>query len=534
MKRVREWMAARLDAASIVFVVAIVAGTILRVVGLTWGLPQKLHPDEWVIVNAAVDMAKRHSFEPMDFHRPDHIEIKLSYLAYVAYAKLFAHQSVGAVFESDSGAFYAISRAITAVFGVVMIVLAYVIGKRFARPVGAIAAVIFAIYPSFVAHSHYATPDIPLTVAVMVVILACMHYLSRPGYPSLLVASVGVSFAIAIKYPGVIAASMIAVVVIVGAIREPRPARILTHGAIAILSVVGFLFVISPVLFTNVRAVLAAIVREQTANHPSASGLGFFGNALFYVNSFTTTAGIIVSVCVILGIVAAIRLRLVQAIPLALGAILWLGLSALEFHWQRWGVPMFAAALLVASIGAYYSWVFATRYRARVPWLRWVLVAAAALSVINLLAGSIATVARLLAPDTRGSSLPVLAAEGVTVDNTIYEGYSSFRPSYSQRIFDEFTLVDGRYEPVDPTREFVLLSSCTNYTFRTNPAYVTEQALYDQIESESELVASFTFYRGEYPTPIEPVSIVRSITEIVNFAGGAQTGCDILVYRLPR
>jgi len=42
-----------------------------------------------VIVEGAIDMVKRHSFEPSFYYRPDHVEIQLSYLAYMAYAHLF-------------------------------------------------------------------------------------------------------------------------------------------------------------------------------------------------------------------------------------------------------------------------------------------------------------------------------------------------------------------------------------------------------------------------------------------------------------
>ena len=42
-----------------------------------------------MIVEGAIDMVKRHSFEPSFYYRPDHVEIQLSYLAYMAYAQSF-------------------------------------------------------------------------------------------------------------------------------------------------------------------------------------------------------------------------------------------------------------------------------------------------------------------------------------------------------------------------------------------------------------------------------------------------------------
>ena len=43
---------------------------------------------------------------------------------------------------------------------------------------------------------------------------------------------------------------------------------------------------------------------------------------------------------------------MLQAVPLALGAFMWIVLSALPLHWERWGVPMYTSALLFAAIGA--------------------------------------------------------------------------------------------------------------------------------------------------------------------------------------
>ena len=147
-------------------------------------------------------MAKRHSFEPKYFFRPDHVEMQLSNLAYLAYAHLFHGSSPQSVYASDPAPFILISRTITACFGVAMIVVAYLIGKRFTRAIGVLAAFLVAFFPTFVDQSHFATPDVPLSFALMIVILGCMRYLDSPSWGNLLLASLGVSVAIAIKYPG--------------------------------------------------------------------------------------------------------------------------------------------------------------------------------------------------------------------------------------------------------------------------------------------------------------------------------------------
>ena len=175
----------RWDWVSTALTAIILGGAVVRLVGGSWGLPLDLNSDEWVIVNGALDMAKRHSFEPPYFFRPDHVEMQLSNLAYLAYSHLFHGSSPETVYASDPAPFILISRTITGCFGVAMIAIAYLIGKRFTRVIGVLAAFLVAFFPPFVDHSHFATPDVPLTFAFMIVILACMRYLTSPSWGNL-------------------------------------------------------------------------------------------------------------------------------------------------------------------------------------------------------------------------------------------------------------------------------------------------------------------------------------------------------------
>src|ERR1035437_1235638 len=86
----RNWRRTpRWDWVSTALTLIILGGAVVRLVGGSWGLPLELHPDEWVIFDGAIDMAKRHSFELPYYFRPDHVEMQLSNLAYLAYSYLF-------------------------------------------------------------------------------------------------------------------------------------------------------------------------------------------------------------------------------------------------------------------------------------------------------------------------------------------------------------------------------------------------------------------------------------------------------------
>ena len=517
---------------TLVVLAAVLVGAILRVVGAWWGLPYSLHSDEWVIVQGAIDLAQRNSFEPSLFLRPDHVEIKLSFLAYTLYAVGLHGLPVEVAYASDPGTFLLISRLITAAMGTAMIVLAALIGRRFSRSVGAIAAVLFALFPPFIMHSYFATPDIPLALASMALVLALMYYVAKPGYSSLLAASAAVSFSIAIKYPGAISAVMIAIVVIVLAIRDRRPWRILSHGATAVAGVLGFLFLISPVLFTNITGVMDSIRQESRTEHSGADGLGWGGNLAFYVNDFAGAAGLLLVLFAIVGIAFAIRMRSLIALPLTLGIVMWVALSAVALHWARWGIPMYITPLLFASVGGWYLYRFAGQ---RWPGSRWRTPVAVVVSVIVLLnfaTGAAATVARYLAPDTRVTSMQEFADLGVTRETAIFEGYSPLSPGDPFYIFDQFRWDGDTLVPLDPQKEFVLLSSCIFDRYETAPKYAEQRATHDAIRAQFEEVLRVDAVPRRGDVPVEPLSIISAIGETAQFAAGGMAGCGLEVYRI--
>lgn len=529
MSRLRQWATPN----TIVLLAAVAVGGTLRVAGTVWGLPFSLHPDEWVVVDGAMDLARRNSFEPTLFLRPDHVEIKLSFLAYTAYAIGILRMPVETAYAADPAVFLHISRLITAMIGTTMIVIAYLIGRRFARPIGTIAAVIVAVFPPFVIHSAYATPDIPLALATMLVMLGCLHYLARPGYASLLFASAFVSVSIAIKYPGAISAVMIAIVVIVAAIRERRLWRILAHGAAAVAAVIGFLFIISPVLFTNIRGVVTAIRKEARTEHAGADGLGFGGNLLFYVNEFATSSGILLSLLALVGIAFVMRRRDVRGIPLALGFITWLALSALALHWERWGIPMFLSPIFFAAIGSYWAYRWLGQVRPAWRWRRPVAGAVVGVVLLNLLAGSVAATVRLRAPDTRVALMDEVAEIGATRANSVFDGYTPLTPDSRYRLEEQLALVDGELVPVSDSVEFAVLSSCNYSRYYTSPKYEDERALYAAIREQYNLLLEVDATPKQRSSVLEPLSIVSALQEIAAIARGGFTGCDIAVYRIP-
>lgn len=108
-----------------VLVALILIGGALRAVESFWGYPYRLHPDEPVIVNAVVDLLKRHSFETNAFAWPAQFVIKLNMLVCQAFSYLKYHASGAVTVDAHLIDFYIVCRLCNAFFGMLMIPMAY-------------------------------------------------------------------------------------------------------------------------------------------------------------------------------------------------------------------------------------------------------------------------------------------------------------------------------------------------------------------------------------------------------------------------
>lgn len=516
---------------NLVLALILVVAAVVRVVGTRFGFPLITHPDEFAVVEAVVDMAKRNSFEPPWSYRPDHVEMKLDYFVFAAYAALVKGQSIEAAFAADPLPFYHLARLVTAAFGVATVALAYAIGKRWSRPVGFVAAALFAVFPPFVQHAHFATPDVPLTFTLMLMTYALMRYAESTSWPSLLTACLAVALSIGIKYPGAVGAVMIALVVGAAAVRDRDGRRFLVHGAASLAATIGFLFVISPTLFTNLSGIRAELKVQAAGDRLGHPDYGLLGNMEFYARTFADAAGVLIVVLALAGIPFVLARRRLWSLPWFTGLLVWVSLSVLPMTWERWGLPMWVTPLFLAAVGLCGIWE-----RLRSGWARLAVVALAAVAAVSLVIGSTYVVAALLADDTRNTSLAWTRANGVTRANSAYEGYTPLLPGEPGLFFDEVRPLDDGYEfRTDKGRpaSYVLLSSGMYDRVLADPDMVEEHAIYDYIIENFEEVATFVPSEGSDPSMWEPVSIVRDLRALSDMRDGALSGPTIRVFQVP-
>jgi 4-amino-4-deoxy-L-arabinose transferase-like glycosyltransferase len=399
-------------------------GLSLRVIGADWGFPFLLHPDESVVANIPVQMAQRSSLDPGEYNHPDHVDIYANALIYHAASHLVYHKPLTETFASHTLLYYHLSRILVALLGAACIPVAYLIGRHFSPATGLCAALLVALFPSYVEHSHFITSDIPLTLCTLTVILFGIRYLKQPSDGNLLAASFFVAVATSVKYPGVLTALVVAAVVLARDFGNWQPvAKSLAK------SLAGFLvslLLISPFLVLNFGKVVEGVTRNAFPVHLGADGLGWSGNILFYLQSYFAHAGVLATLLFLAGLYLVVTREKLLALPLFFGFIYWIGLSKIGLHWERWALPMYTFPLLVSAygMGTLLEGVLPLARRLQVPLAG----AVAACVVLKLLVASSVVTANFTLTDTRFAAFQFAQQKGITARNSIYEGFTPFSP----------------------------------------------------------------------------------------------------------
>ncbi len=219
--------------------------------------------------------------------------------------------------------------------------------------------------------------------------------------------------------------------------------------------------------------------------------------------------------------------------------VLWIVLSALPLHWDRWGMPMHVTPLLFAALGIHAAfcalWGKLPRgHRIARFGIRTLLVVLGVLVLTNNLAGALAIDYSLAAPDTRKTAKQYADSIGATPENSIYEGYSPFNPGQGGAIiFTEFVVRDGKLYLSEGARlehpQYLILSSTMRGRYLADPRYVAEQAFYQAVTDNLPLLRVFGATgmgesKWELPNIRERASYLRRM------ADDGLTGPNLYIY----
>lgn len=520
-------------ALAIIFAVAV----ILRVTGAGWGMPyNNLHPDEAFIYGDAYQCALNRNFEVRQYYRPNHVSIKLNTLLYIGIQELYfapqGQNDFALNFGENFALFATASRVLTALLGVGVVLLSYFIGLFWGRKQALFAALLFAVFPSFIEHSHYMTPDMPLLFFLMCVLYTALRYQRKPSVSGLFWMSFFTALATCEKYPGAYGCVIIAVAVC--ATRIKKPAMIVRDGCLAITFFILGIMAVSPVLLIDLRTVLEVMAGQNKTYHLGADGLNFWETLLFYTRTTGVHLGLLLTASGIYGIVRSFQKNVRPTIILLsfLGYII--PISTLSIHWERYTLPIYAVGLLFGVVGVFYILEDLKRFRKKA--LAAVLAAYAILILLpacSLLAGSMAVVGSFLAPDSRIILQQVFAEMGISAQNAVYDCNTPLDPGGYYGAFSNFEEGDpARFKYGSGIKYVVTSSAQRDLYLEADPeVYGWIANFYRRLDERYDLVYLFSV-----ETPgchfLELQNIWYSARSVYRYARGAAVGYEIRIYQL--
>jgi len=575
----------------ILLLLILFVGSWLRFDGAGWGLPYRLHIDEWRIVDNAIDMAHSRRFEvTSDLNHPNHVPIKLQTFIFwamrpitaISIAKLSEDVVMADIAqfevvppeilkfppkvqlfllncfskhsrENNTSLYVMAGRALSALFGVICIFLAWLIGKQIHKNAGIICALLFALYSNFIEHSHCITPEIYQTAFTLAMTYFAIIYVKNQNFKTLFMACFCAALAFCTKYPALFSFPIIIASIIYAnshGIKKYTEIKsifrmILKVIYICFIAFITFgicIFIISPILILDIPSVYICVMREARSTHIGADGLGFWGNLLFYLKCYANHSGIIIVIFTFFGFISLYKENKSLFLLLLLGVLYAPIIAILALHWDRWGVPFYAFALIFASIGIWkifeklmsiFSEFFVQHKKIQKEKLALSLIAVVLLtfSFLNFTLGSIAkTMYFSTAKDTRIVSIDYASELGATNSNALYEAYATpFNSTFSSgSIFDSFEGMDIS-KPLNPELKYIILSSSNSRIYAEPDKYGKEIAFYNTLKAKKTIIREFKPVEvKESANDIQ--NIVNSLQAISGFLKGGYSGPTLIFY----
>jgi hypothetical protein len=266
---------------------------VLRVWGITFGLPYDFTPDEvHEIVRALKLGAGEYYWNPG--------KGGLYYLLFVEYGFLFvAWWLTGRVsgptdfalqYVQDPTAFYIAGRVTVAVMSVVTCLVAYKIAERlYDARTGLIAAFIAATAFYHAMWSHYINVDTGMTLAMWGSLLVYMKYESSRRLGLLVLAGVLAAVSTAFKTPGVLTVLTLLLAIATPFSKWASPRTVLREGAVVCFSAAAALLIIAPEhvgLFNTLKVQFSGLLADATELSESAQAAQDFDSAVHDVTIY--------------------------------------------------------------------------------------------------------------------------------------------------------------------------------------------------------------------------------------------------------
>lgn len=169
----------------------------LRLVGIDFGLPLQLHPDEW----SQVDIARRMLGGDLNPHFFRYSSLAM-YQLFTIYGSMELLRLAG--FALSAPVYFLTGRLLSALYGTATVgVVFWIGGLIWKRSVGMMAALLTAVSPIAVQQAHYATVDTALVFWTTLALAFGLLAYRKPAFP-FLPAGIAAGLAAGTKYTGIL------------------------------------------------------------------------------------------------------------------------------------------------------------------------------------------------------------------------------------------------------------------------------------------------------------------------------------------
>jgi len=321
----------------------VLAGFVLRVWGINFGLPFLLHQDEPIVVNHALAYGTG-DLNPHFFAIPP----LTSYLLFIIYGAYFLIGKLFGIFPTieafaisflkDPSIFYILGRLFIGVIpGTLCVFFTFRLYKKlFNSACGALfSALIMAVSFITVSDSHYIYTDMLLCLFIIIAVIKFIDLWKNPCFLNYLCAGAFMGIACGIKYN---AAVLIAPYAAAHFLAKKRVVSIKSFFAGVLASIIVFI-VVNPFSLLDFRFFMNSIFGQAGAS-------GYTGFSHHIVYSLYEGTGLFVLMCGFLGImVMAVRDKAKSVIFLGFPVAFYAHLVFLSQHFPRYAVtlmPFFA------------------------------------------------------------------------------------------------------------------------------------------------------------------------------------------------
>ncbi len=416
-----------------VLAIVVVVAAVVRLVGITWGLPDETHlfsyhPDEYHSLRGAFSLALG-DLNPHFFNYGSLYLYLVGAVAAVAHPELFASVAEaspgGALLPMVLNRWTLYARIITLVLSLGTVVGVYATARRiWGHKEGVAAGLLLALAPLHVLHSRYGTVDVPGAFFAVLALYFAAAMLDEMSWRNIIRAGVVSGLAASVKYSGGVA--LVAPVAAWALVRWRRDGgdREASWSMLSALPAVAFVAfaLTSPYTLIDWQSAWQDISFEmehmRTGDDPAMMAL-YPNGWLFHLGNLAHGTGFVMPAAAAVGLVGGLAARRDDLWPLiAFGAVTFVMIGGPQVRYARYAIPLIPWVAILA--GGIVSDDLVGMVRGRLP--TWGMAVAIALVLAGSVLGAGMLTQRLLRDlveiDAQAATLELLE-EGVPQEGTI-------------------------------------------------------------------------------------------------------------------